>query len=43
MKQYQQPETMCLKVMNQTILCASGAKPNGASLGNVTKTIGSWD
>ena len=41
MKQYQIPQTTCLQVMNQTILCASGAT-NGASLENVTKTNGTW-
>jgi len=46
MKQYVIPQTTCLKVNAQTMICASAGPepqaPGRMSLSNVTKTQGSW-
>ena len=44
MKQYNQPKTQVLQVMNNSIICASGPAPAPAqvSFSPVTKSNGEW-
>ncbi len=45
MKQYNQPQTNVLKVLNNSIICASGGPapaPARVSINYVTKTDGTW-